>query len=137
MKPYWAMNRIEYGHLFSDTRLFIIFGCSLGESDGWWWRRVYEALNRQTDDGTLLSELIIYWWSPVASPDAREEVLDTFFAGVAGDSDEPERASVEDRIQVVLYTDEQPAGLPRHALRSTETLSDRRTGSYRRARTRP
>jgi hypothetical protein len=71
-------------------------------------RRVYEALNRQTDDGTPLSELIIYWWSPVARPHAREEIFGTFFAGVAGDSDEPERAGVEDRIQVVLYTDESP-----------------------------
>lgn len=108
MKPYWAMNRIEYGHLFSDTRLFIIFGCSLGASDGWWWRRVYEALNRQTEDGTPLSELIIYWWSPMASSDAREEILETFFAGVAGGADEHERASVEDRIQVVLYGDGSP-----------------------------
>ncbi|EAP98827.1 hypothetical protein JNB_01625 [Janibacter sp. HTCC2649] len=108
MKPYWAMNRIEYGHLFSDTRLFIIFGCSLGESDGWWWRRVYEVLHLQTDAGTPLSELIIYWWSPVASPDTREEILDTFFAVAAGESDELERASVEDRIQVVLYYDASP-----------------------------
>jgi hypothetical protein len=108
MKPYWAMNRIEYSHLFSDTRLFIIFGCSVGKTDGWWWRRVYEALNRQTDDGAALSELIIYWWSPVTSPLTREAVLDSFFAGVAGDLDEPERASVEDRIQVVLYTNECP-----------------------------
>jgi hypothetical protein len=108
MKPYWAMNRIEYGHLFLDTRLFIIFGCSLGESDGWWWRRVYEALNRQTDDGEPLSELIIYWWSPTASPATREEVLGTFFAGVTGDPDEPDRGTVDDRIQVVVYTDESP-----------------------------
>jgi hypothetical protein len=108
MKPYWAMNRIEYGHLFPDTRLFIIFGCSLGESDGWWWRRVYEALNRQADDGRPLSELIIYWWSPAASPATREEVLGTFFAGVTGDPDGNERACVEDRIQIVVYTDESP-----------------------------
>lgn len=107
MKPYWAMNRIEYGHLFPDTRLFIIFGCSLSGSDGWWWRRVYEALNRQTD-GAPLSELIIYWWSPVANPATREEVLGTFFAGVAGDTGKLERASVEDQIQVVVYTDETP-----------------------------
>lgn len=108
MKPYWAMNRTEYGHLFLDTRLFIIFGCSLGESDGWWWRRVYEALNRQTDDGAPRSEIIIYWWCPIAAPAAREEVLDTFFSGVAGNLSEPDRASVEDRIQVVVYTDESP-----------------------------
>lgn len=108
MKPYWAMNRIEYGHLFPDTRLFIIFGCSLGDSDGWWWRRVYEALNRQTNDGAPQSELIIYWWSAVASTVTREEVLRAFFAGVAGGGGEPECASVEDRIQVVVYTDENP-----------------------------
>lgn len=77
MKPYWAMNRIEYGHLFPATRLFIIFGCSLGESDGWWWRRVYEALSRQTTEGSPPSELIIYWWAPVANPVTRETVLDT------------------------------------------------------------
>lgn len=108
MKPYWAMNRIEYAHLFPDTRLFIIFGCSLGDSDGWWWRRIYDALNRQTDDGTPMSELIIYWWSPVARRASREEVLGTFFAGVAAGLDEPKRASVEDRIQVVVYSDEIP-----------------------------
>jgi len=108
MKPYWAMNRIEYGHLFLDTRLFIIFGCSIGDSDGWWWRRVYEALNRPTDDGVPLSELIIYWWSPVASPISREEVLAKFFAGVGEGPEESERAIVEDRIQVVVYTDEMP-----------------------------
>lgn len=106
MKPYWAMNRIEYGHLFPHTRLFIIFGCSLGESDGWWWRRVYEALNHKPDDGSPRSELIIYWWSPAAKPATREDVLDTFLTGVTGNPNSPERASVQDRIQIVLYTDE-------------------------------
>lgn len=109
MKPYWAMNRIEYGHLFTDTRLFIIFGCSLGRSDGWWWRRLYEALSRSSDDGSALSELIIYWWSPAANPTTTEQVLDTFYASAAGgELVGPERASVESRIQVVLYTDDNP-----------------------------
>lgn len=108
MKPYWAMNRIEYGHLFPDTRLFIIFGCSLGDSDGWWWRRVHEALVRPTDDGGTCSELIIYWWSPVANPADRETVLNAFFAGVGRAPLVVHRAGVEDRIQVVVYTDEDP-----------------------------
>lgn len=108
MKPYWAMNRIEYNHLFPDTRLFIIFGCSLGESDGWWWRRVYEALNRRAAEGSPLTELIIYWWTPVANPVTRKAALDTFFAYATTNADESERASVEERIQVVIYTDEQP-----------------------------
>ena len=108
MKPYWAMNRVEYGHLFSDTRLFIIFGCSLGESDGWWWRRVYEALNREPVDGIPRSELIIYWWSPAEKPATREDVLDTFFAGATEYPNGLERAIVQDRIQIVLYTEETP-----------------------------
>ncbi|MCV7253395.1 hypothetical protein H7J86_14585 [Mycobacterium hackensackense] len=108
MKPYWAMNRIEYSHLFPDTRLFIIFGCSLGESDGWWWRRVYEALNHEPDDGSPRSELIIYWWSPAVKPATREDVLDTFLTGATGNPNCPERAGVQDRIQIVLYTDETP-----------------------------
>ncbi|WP_191986938.1 AbiH family protein [Mycobacteroides franklinii] len=108
MKPYWAMNRIEYSHLFPDTRLFIIFGCSLGESDGWWWRRVFEALNHEPDDGSPRNELIIYWWSPAEKRATREDVLDTFFTGVTGNPISPERAHVQDRIQIVLYTDESP-----------------------------
>lgn len=108
MKPYWAMNRIEYDHLFPDTRMFIIFGCSLGESDGWWWRHIYDALTRQSDDGTPRSELVIYWWSPAASPATREEVLGTFFTRIPGHTDEPGGSSVRDRIQVVPYTDGSP-----------------------------
>ncbi|ODQ95576.1 AbiH family protein [Mycolicibacterium holsaticum] len=108
MKPYWAMNRIEYGHLFPDTRLFIIFGCSLGESDGWWWRRVFEALNREGDDGRPRSELIIYWWSPAGTPVTREEVLDTFFTRATANLNIPVRAEVQNRIHTVLYTDETP-----------------------------
>ena len=112
MKPYWAMNRIEYSHLFPETRLFIIFGCSLGVSDGWWWRRVYEALNRQTVEGAALSELILYWWTPLVSPVTREAVLDIFFARVRANGDAPvpeaERLTVEARIQIVVYTDQSP-----------------------------
>lgn len=106
MKPYWAMNRVEYGHLFAGTRLFIIFGCSLGESDGWWWRRVYQALNRQSEDGGPLSELIVYWWSPTSMPASREAVLAAFFAGAMVSPSDPDRESVATRIQVVPYTDE-------------------------------
>jgi hypothetical protein len=110
MKPYWAMNRIEYGHLFQDTRLFIIFGCSLGQSDGWWWRRVYDALNRPTNEESPLSELIIYWWTSDKNLATRQTVLDSFFSGVSADTGLPkgERASVEQQIQVVIYTDQSP-----------------------------
>ena len=55
-----------------------------------------------------MSELIIYWWSPAGSPASRDEVLSTFLAGAAGASDGAKRASVEDRIQVVVYSDKTP-----------------------------
>jgi hypothetical protein len=73
-------------------------------------RRVYEALNRQSAEGSPPSELIIYWWTAVANPITREMVLDTFFTSVMANSNDPrpERASVEERIQVVVYTDESP-----------------------------
>lgn len=107
MKPYWAMNQIEYAHLFLDTRLFIIFGCSLGDSDGWWWRRIHHSLKLRPDEGTPLSELIIYWWVSDTSHACREDVLARFFAG-AGDPPEAERAEVQAQIQVVVYDDATP-----------------------------
>lgn len=46
-KPFWAQNERRYEHLFDDTELFIVFGCSLGTSDRWWWSRIASALNRE------------------------------------------------------------------------------------------
>jgi len=34
----------KYKDLFFGTRLFLIYGCSLGESDSWWWSRVLECV---------------------------------------------------------------------------------------------
>lgn len=46
-KPLWAQNKPRYSHLFDDTELFIIFGCSLGGVDRWWWRNIAEALGKE------------------------------------------------------------------------------------------
>lgn len=63
-KPFWAQNQIRYGHLFNDTELFIIFGCSLGESDRWWWSKIAESLSHAMSyagsDDSFQAELIIY-----------------------------------------------------------------------------
>lgn len=45
----------RYENLFKTTSLFIIYGCSLGESDSWWWKRIFDRL---IDDDP--AELIIY-----------------------------------------------------------------------------
>lgn len=46
-KPFWAQNDVRYEHLFEDTELFVVFGCSLGDSDRWWWSRIGTALGNE------------------------------------------------------------------------------------------
>jgi hypothetical protein len=106
MKPYWAMTDIEYGHLFADTELFIIFGCSLGPTDGWWWRRILDALIREPASGKAASELIIYWWTPAGAHDPSEDILEKFLLGAGLEPQDPIRQQVQDQIHVVAYTDQ-------------------------------
>lgn len=106
MKPYWAMNSIEYGHLFSDVQLFIVFGCSLGATDGWWWRRIIDGLAREPDGDEAMSELVIYWWTRAGSPETPADVVDRFLLGAGLGPSDPRFQRVQDQIHVVLYTDE-------------------------------
>jgi hypothetical protein len=108
MKPYWAMTDIEYRHLFSDVELFIVFGCSLGSTDGWWWRRILDALSREPVSGKPVSELIIYWWTPVEAPDSSEDIVEKFLLGAGLDAQDPIGQQVHDQIHVVIYTDANP-----------------------------
>lgn len=55
IKSFWAQDSERYGEYFKKTSLFIIFGCSLGKSDSWWWKRVYDRLIEENS-----AELIIY-----------------------------------------------------------------------------
>lgn len=54
-KSFWARCAERYDSLFVETELFIIYGCSLGTSDSWWWRKIYNKLVEQNP-----AELIIY-----------------------------------------------------------------------------
>lgn len=99
MKPFWARNNIQFAKLFPETELFIIFGCSIGESDGWWWRRILEALSAEGSE----SELIIYsWYADPAMPPTRESVCNRFLSAAEKDlGDTPQ--NVLDRIHIILY----------------------------------
>lgn len=108
MKPYWAMTDIEYGHLFADTELFIIFGCSLGATDGWWWRRILGSLAADGPGGKPSSEVIIYWWSGGAEPASREAVVERFLGSAGVQANDPIRRRIQDQIHVVAYTDLDP-----------------------------
>ncbi len=107
MKPYWAMNRIEFSHLFDDAQLFIIFGCSLGLTDGWWWRQIMRALSSEQDEAAP-RELIIYWWTDKVFSATAAEVLDRFFEAASVAPGDDRRQRVHDRIHVVAYGDDDP-----------------------------
>lgn len=103
-KPFWAQNDHRYEHLFIDTELFIVFGCSLGDTDQWWWRHIAESLGRERerlDDepGAYRPELIIYWYAGGAEEVTKADVREKFVraAGVDGE------ASIMDYIHVVLH----------------------------------
>jgi hypothetical protein len=108
MKPHWAMTHIEYGHLFADVELFIIFGCSLGGTDGWWWRRILGRLRNEPADAKAASEVVIYWWSRAEAPESSADIVERFFGGLGVAPHDPIRQRVLDQIHVVVYTDLDP-----------------------------
>ena len=55
VKSLWAQCEPKYEEKFDNTELFIVYGSSIGESDSWWWHRVF---NRLVDENP--AELIIY-----------------------------------------------------------------------------
>lgn len=55
VKSLWAQCQSKYHNMFNETELFIIYGCSIGKSDNWWWSRIYKRLISENP-----AELIIY-----------------------------------------------------------------------------
>lgn len=55
VKSLWAQSESKYYDKFNETELFIIYGCSIGKSDNWWWNRIFERLTSENP-----AELIIY-----------------------------------------------------------------------------
>lgn len=106
-KPFWAQNERRYSHLFPETELFIIFGCSLGESDRWWWKSIADVLGQEsTYSGTeekFTVEAIIYWHNPgnvYTADDVRRQFL--------ASADRTEKFDqLKDHIRVVLFDSKQ------------------------------
>ncbi|MDN4615937.1 AbiH family protein [Leifsonia sp. F6_8S_P_1B] len=102
-KPFWAQNDLRYRHLFDDTELFIVFGCSLGESDKWWWKNIADHLgqDRQREDGmpSYSPELILYWFNGGADRLSADDVRDKFLEF----ADPAERGRIAPFIHVVLH----------------------------------
>lgn len=51
-------DELKYKSYFEQTRLFIIYGTSIGKTDNWWWNNIAETLVAPNNE----SELIIYYY---------------------------------------------------------------------------
>ncbi|GAA3514127.1 hypothetical protein GCM10022262_42140 [Georgenia daeguensis] len=100
-KPYWAQSNVLFKSHFAQTELFIIFGCSLGDSDGWWWRSVARAIAGGR------AELIIYRRQD-SDGHTVESVQARFLEAAGVDIRDPARADIERRIHVIIYDDSTP-----------------------------
>ncbi len=97
VKSFWARSKELYDHYFEDTELFIIFGCSLGLSDRWWWRRIFNRI--KAEDG---AELIIYKYGQ----ESEENIKDLFFKGCCLNEQDNKYISIARKnIYVVSYDD--------------------------------
>ena len=112
-KPYWAQNAVRHESYFGETHLFIIFGCSLGNSDQWWWSNIADALMNagpalDNPDG-LSPDLLLYWRR--GSQDGglmQEDILKKFAAGAGRAGDGRLMQVLRDRAYVILYDDATP-----------------------------
>lgn len=102
-KPYWAQADVKYQHLFADTSLFIIFGCSLGETDDWWWRNIAHALVNDTEKA-----LMLYWRNSSSDRAAEHYILEKFFQAAGVNEDETKKKKIQAQTCVIPYTDASP-----------------------------
>lgn len=94
-KSYWAQNNQKYKSYFYDVKLFIIYGTSMGETDSWWWKNVYESLLMKN------SELIIYYYN--SNHYEKDDVKQMFIKACKVNPTEEEISKVKEKICVVLY----------------------------------
>lgn len=100
-KPYWAQNRVKYEALFAETDLFIIFGCSLGATDRWWWRAIIDGLRSNED-----ADLILYWRRGAHDATLTADELRARFSDAGGfGADAGALALLREKVRVVLYED--------------------------------
>lgn len=120
-KPYWSQAHALYRNHFLQADLFIIFGCSMGDSDGWWWRNIVHGLRntkKQTpsmsrglwsegDSVEEKAELIIYQRNSEGRYTV-ESTKNQFLRAAGVSSNGQDRKDLLDRIHVVHYEDTTP-----------------------------
>lgn len=101
-KTYWARVEQRYAHLFDDTQLFIVFGCSFGATDLWWWEHIAKSL---ASAKVRERALLLYWWNPPMKPKLPENEVLALFCNAANVA-EDDRAELAKKIIVFSYNDE-------------------------------
>ncbi len=95
IKSFWARCEERYADKFKTTSLFIIYGCSLGASDSWWWNKIYQRLIEND-----FAELIIYNFGN----EDRSVVINRFIQGCGKQKvDEKEYVAVAKHIFVINF----------------------------------
>lgn len=98
LKPYWAENDNKYKEYLDKSKLYIVFGHSIGESDKYWWKNIADSLKKNK------SELIIYNYVYGKAEDTeskRDEIKKKFLrsAGLNPNSEQ----DIKERIFVVNF----------------------------------
>ncbi|VXB44425.1 AbiH family protein [Nocardioides sp. AX2bis] len=96
-KPYWAQSNVLFRSHFAQTELFIVFGCSLGESDGWWWRNIAQAVSSGN------AEVIIYRRKEIGL--TQQSVKDLFLRVAGFERPSEVRTELEKKLCVIIYED--------------------------------
>lgn len=94
-KSYWVQSNQKYKSYFDDVKLFIIYGTSIGETDNWWWKNVYNCLLNGN------SELIIYFYCNGCVEN--NNVKQMFVKACKIEASEEEISMVKEKIYVVMY----------------------------------
>ena len=87
---------------FLNTKLFIIYGMSIGKSDSWWWEHIFYSLK---ENG---SELIIYNYTLDIKED-KEQVKQRFINNSIGEDSNistSELNKIKEHIYVVNFNDQ-------------------------------
>lgn len=59
----------KYSEIFVGAKLFVIYGCSLGESDSWWWKSVLECILKER------AEVVIYIYENENDEDVKDRFI--------------------------------------------------------------
>lgn len=100
-KTFWAQTPRKYQRMILDTTVFILFGCSLGETDGWWWRHILERVSTG-------AKLIIYKYDRSLHSDdsqSENEIIEEFITSYTDGSTAREIRKMKKRIALVRYSD--------------------------------